>query len=481
MRRTRFFAALITTIVLVPTRPAWAQPERYELGRRVRAFEAAWDRQTDAAARERATAPLKQAVSLFFGFRLADAGRAVTDARFALRSADAPTAAETWAASLELRPETRLADANQTKLTARLQPFYKVDGPAPEGARLIVRVGAGPAAKTAADTAIAAETWPQEVSLDLTGIGEGDHTVHAEVQVAGRALADLDIGLSLVTNLGPRRDALRQAIAGWPNEPTTDRETAKALLALVDRFAEGGTLETDYPLARLLAEAEAVAATLAQGRTHYDRTRTGQHWLTLALPGGGKGVVRVQVPERASQGAKMPLVLALHGAGGSENMFFDAYGNGAITRFCRERDWVLAAPRGNGMGAAQTEELVEELAKVYPIDQSKVMVVGHSMGAMQAVGLASRSPEKYAAVAALGGGGMVRPNPGLAALPFYVAVGTEDFALSGARGLNNALKRADVRTLSYREYEAVEHLAIVQAALPEVFAFFDKVVGRGAR
>jgi pimeloyl-ACP methyl ester carboxylesterase len=278
-----------------------------------------------------------------------------------------------------------------------------------------------------------------------------------------------------------RREALRQTMTNWPEGPTTDRETARALLTLLDKFAEGATLETDYPLSVLLKEAEAITAAQGAGQTYFDRSRTGQHWLTVALPGGGKAVARVQVPEEAVKGTKMPLVLALHGAGGSENLFFDAYGVGAIKRYCAERGWMLVAPRSNGMGGGQTEQLVDELARVYPIDRKKVLVVGHSMGAMQAVGMASRSPERYAAVAALGGGGMVQATPALSAVPFYVGVGTDDFALAGARGLHEALKRADVRSVSYHEFEAVEHLAIVQAALPEVFAFFDKVLGRPSR
>ena len=43
-------------IVVVSAPPLSAQPERYELGQRLRAFENAWERQTDAEARKRVLA-----------------------------------------------------------------------------------------------------------------------------------------------------------------------------------------------------------------------------------------------------------------------------------------------------------------------------------------------------------------------------------------------------------------------------------------
>ena len=70
--------------------------------------------------------------------------------------------------------------------------------------------------------------------------------------------------------------------------------------------------------------------------------------LRNALPGDevAADVVRVQVPRDMKKGQSVPLVLALHGAGGSENMFFDGYGDGKVARLCAERGWLLAAPTG---------------------------------------------------------------------------------------------------------------------------------------
>jgi hypothetical protein len=89
-----------------------------------------------------------------------------------------------------------------------------------------------------------------------------------------------------------------------------------------------------------------------------------------------------------------------------------------------------------------------------------------------------RNPERFVAAAALGGGNAIRANARLKELAFFVGVGTRDFALGGARALQTSLRRLEPRLLEIREYEDVEHLAIVQRALPDVFAFFEQALKR---
>src|SRR5262249_26984698 len=144
-------------------------------------------------------------------------------------------------------------------------------------------------------------------------------------------------------------------------------------------------------------EAEAIAA----GK--WDMKKPGQYW--LALPGVEGSPVRIFVPEEAKKGKPLPAVVALHGAGGSEKMFFGAYGNGLVVELTRNRGWFVVATRSPFFGSPDVPAVLDALAKHYPIDTKKAFLVGHSMGAAQAVSLAGRKPERFAAVAALGGGG----------------------------------------------------------------------------
>src|SRR5262249_14666700 len=147
------------------------------------------------------------------------------------------------------------------------------------------------------------------------------------------------------------------------------------------------------------------------------------------------------------QGKPLPLVIALHGAGSSENLFFDGYGRGGIVRLCAERGWLLLAPRTEGLAFNfPAAALVDEVNRLYPVDRKQVFVVGHSMGAMQAVRAAQDVPNLFAGVAALGGGGAVKMSPALKAVPFFIGVGTRDFLLPSAHALRESLTKAEART-----------------------------------
>ena len=107
-----------------------------------------------------------------------------------------------------------------------------------------------------------------------------------------------------------------------------------------------------------------------------------------------------------------------------------------------------------------------------------MFVVGHSMGAMQTSAAALMKPELYAAVAALGGGGTAKASDALKKLPYFVAAGSRDFALSGSKQFVKKLQEAGVEQVVFREYPDVEHLLIVQESLGDVFKFFDDAAAK---
>src|SRR5688500_18770858 len=77
---------------------------RYDLGQRLVQLERAWDAHPDQAARKRALPMLKLAVPQFLAGKSVEAAMTLDRARFLLRSADEPTAAERWAESLIVHP-----------------------------------------------------------------------------------------------------------------------------------------------------------------------------------------------------------------------------------------------------------------------------------------------------------------------------------------------------------------------------------------
>ncbi len=470
--RPRRFWLPVAAALLVASAAEAAEPafNRYDLGQRLVLLERAWADQHDPAARGRAIPILKAAMPQLLAGKFVEAAASLDRARLLLRSAE-PAPADRWAAALLVHPATRLLDPAAGPLAVHVLTAYPAGSP-PAGAvlRLAIVAAGGAAPLAAAEVPLAA--LPADAVLPTDKLPEGDHTLRAEVVVGGKVLATFVAGVSAVPRLAERVGRVRAAAASASGQ-SLDAATLRSHADLLTSLARRGMPETNYPAARLLAEGEALAAGTGP---FYGRQRAGQFWLTVPTA-SGTTPVRLFVPEQARAGKPLPLVVALHGAGGSENLFFDAYGSGLIARLAAERGWLVVAPRAGWLfdAAPPAAATVDELAKVYPVDTKRVYVVGHSMGAMQSVALAQATPGRFAAIAPLGGGGTVTTPAAFRDLPVFVGCGTEDFLLASARALADELRKGGATKVTVKEYAGVEHILVVQEALPDVFKFFEKV------
>lgn len=492
---TRIPVAALAVLPLLLS-PVGAQVERYELGLRLRDFERALAATTDAARRAAALRELDAAVQAFFRLDTRTVALAVDRADLALRAAE-PTPVERLARAAQVQFAARLCDpASETlgftvsgafPVTATLTPGQRDgfllqvrlpdlgDDPIVELPLAVAAMSDRSANRTKDDEADAPPTLQLSATgnLPLQQVPPGDHEVAWTVSCGGKALGTRRQTLSVAADLTRRLAALPDDdgdAAPRSIERLSLRSLRRTLLGMTKPRPE----ETQLPGARLLQEAEAVAATIASGDPWYGTQRTGQFWLSVPV-GNSTASVRLFVPAGIDAAKPRPLVVALHGAGGSENLFFDGYGDGEIVRQCQQRGFLLVAPRSAALGGGNTVGLIDALAARWPVDRERVLLVGHSMGAAQAVGTAVQSPRRFAAVAALGGGGSARKADGLDSLPFFVGIGSRDFARSGALSLHQNLVRLSVPA-KLVEYPDVEHLAIVQLALPDVFLFFDDVL-----
>ncbi len=138
------------------------------------------------------------------------------------------------------------------------------------------------------------------------------------------------------------------------------------------------------------------------------------------FPGDSRRTLRVRddviIPMRivappALVASKRPVgvLLALHGAGGDENMFVDAYGQGIAARLAAEQGLVLVSPTTTPFvqSAEPLDSLLALLRREFRVDSSRVFVMGHSMGAGAAASLARARPAQIAAVVCLAGGAPV--------------------------------------------------------------------------
>lgn len=458
---------------------ATAQETRFELGQRLRLLERTLASNSSLEARKRALDPLLKATPTFFQGQLATAAGLLDQARLLLRSDQPIPEASLWAESLVVRPSRRFLDLSTRELPLRVESFYKVAAQQPD--RVQVRFSLLNAAqKSITHKTFDLKKLPLSLALPLDRTPEGDYQLRSEVLIDGKLHASGEQTISLASDLSRRLTRLNKSVEEFADKPPSiEKATFARLLQILGDLDAARTAETNYPATRLLRESESVCDAIRNDKSYYTSSRTGQFWLSLPTA-TSSDPVRLQIPTTPQKGKTIPLVVALHGAGGSENMFFDGYGDGLIAKLCEKKGWMLVTTRSPLFafgGGPDLVRIVDSLAKRYPIDTKKVFLVGHSMGAAQAVAAAGRNPDRFLAVAALGGGGGFKASPEVKRVRFFVGCGERDFALNGARNLHRMLVKAGVTHAVFQVLPQVEHLIVVQLALPDVFRFFEESCG----
>lgn len=475
MSRHSFAAGVLVMLAVAAwaATPVPAQEVRAELGRRLARFERAWE-EADPPTRALAVPPMEDAVRCFFSLQLGTAAKQLDEAWYAVRAAGPAEEAERCVIARAVEVTPRLAAPEATELRVGLPALYGAP-PRPVGARIDLSLTDEAGGVIARDTRL----WSSdELSWDTGLLPEGDLTVAVACTIGERRVECAARVLSRVARLDERLAASRRAAEAWPDDADpTVRATVAATADLLQGLAEGRQQETDYPAARLLRFAEAlVAGKGAADGTIAAAARDHDLWLTLATA-AGQVPVRLRAPATAP--GALPVLFLLHGAGGSENMFFETCGAGRAARLGLERGWLVVAPRQGIFGLGlDVDGLLEALAVHFPVDRSRVFLVGHSMGAVQTSRQVAKHPGLIAAAVGLGGGGTVSKDEAARRVPWFIAAGAHDFGKRGAEALAKQLAAAG-STVTYREIPDVEHMVIVQAALDEVFSFLDGVAGRG--
>ncbi len=462
-------SCVAATLALIAA-PLSAQADRYELGKRFIALEKIAATKSDPAERASIAPEIDRALQSFFSMNMRTACRAIDAARLKLEHGESVPADIRWATSLSVSSEAALVDADAESIEFTVDSLYDAEVSVPEG--VIVRIRCG-------EHRFEAEVESLPLALTLKTPPPGDHKVHWEIVQGERVLTQRVRTQSVAENLRARIDAVRtKANALEPvGEPDirTEIASARALANRCRALTRPRAPETDFPAARLLTDAEALVEAAGRGRRYFDQRRPGEHWVRF-LAGDRKVSCRVLVPKLDHESEAPPLVIAMHGAGGSENLFFDGE-SGLTPELCAKRGWLLVATRSTPVRPPPLDALLDELGTRYRFDPRRVFVVGHSMGAMQAVGEASRRPSRFSAIAALGGGGRIRRSQGFEKLALFVGVGDRDFLAGGARQLRRAATDAGA-DVTWREYQDVGHVLILQDALRDVFAFFDRRADR---
>jgi predicted esterase len=331
---------------------------------------------------------------------------------------------------------------------------------------------------------------PFGMDLDVAGMPDDTYVLEAEVADGGTALGTSTLSVVLHKGLDARLRALESAAAALPVAVRADVTYPADFIRKVNRGRVG--LAT-FVVANELAAAERVAAAAKSGKDPF-AGRTGDFERHYLLEGANEVMpYRVYVPAAYRAATPTPLVIALHGLGGTEDSFFDQYSK-LPPQLAEKHGFLLAAPLGfrvDGfygspiMGAGDvasrrraeySEKDVLEVLKLmraqYNVDPARIYLIGHSMGAIGTWALATKYPETWAALAPFAGIGSPLAAERIKTIPQFVVHGDADATVNvnGSRAMVAALNKVGA-PVTYVEVPGGGHTDVVVPHLPKAFEF----------
>ena len=334
---------------------------------------------------------------------------------------------------------------------------------------------------------------PFPFELDLHDVADGGYVLMAEVTDQSTPLGAAALPIAL-------RKGLDEIVSRLEADAARAPESLRAeILFPVDRMrnVNRGRLELrTFDPEKDLAAAEATAAAAKSGKDPF-AGRTGDIKRHYRLDAANEIIpYRIYVPTAYTGAKAFPLIVALHGLGGTEDSFFDGY-NKALPPLAEQHGYIVAAPLGYrvdgsygwGLGTPpadpntrRTQELSEQdvmhvlqrVRQTYKIDESRIYLMGHSMGAIGTWKIAPKYPDIWAAIAPISGNGAPATLERIRAVPEIIVHGDADptVAVSGSRTMVAKLKELGAE-LKYIEVPGGLHSDVVAPNMPAIVEFFD--------
>lgn len=271
--------------------------------------------------------------------------------------------------------------------------------------------------------------------------------------------------------------AMPPELAGDPAAGSDSRPVAiwSARRDLLTKSAAAGSIESIVAEPRaLVGELSAEASRILKRENPYTNRR-GDIWRPYFIS-DQPAPMRLFCPEHREPPAEgWPLVIALHGAGGNEHMFMAGYGAGRIKQLAERHGFIVASPLNSPLAAQPMvfDGLIDSIAADYPIDRSRVYLIGHSMGAGVALAWSKLRADKVAASALIAGVGRFGAKD---RLPPTLLIAPELDGLIPARSIIASAEQAKGFGLPVecREIKDYGHTLVVGHVLPEVVEWLLK-------
>jgi predicted esterase len=331
---------------------------------------------------------------------------------------------------------------------------------------------------------------PFAMELDLGAVEDGAMVLQAEVFDGTSSMGATSLGVFVSKGLDSKLKSLQASAASATPQVRDDLLFPGDFINNVNR----GRIELqDFNVAAEIAKAEAILADSKGGKDPF-KGRTGDFERHYLLQGANEIMpYRVYVPKAYAPAKATPLVIALHGLGGNEDGFFDNYDQ-LPPQLSEKHGFLLASPLGfrrDGfygstiMGAADAAsrrraeysekdvlEVLRLMKAAYNVDDSRIYLIGHSMGAIGTWALGAKYPQTWAALVAFAGVGAPALADGMKAIPQFIVHGDADNTVnvSGSRNMVAALKKLNAN-VTYIEVPGGSHTDVVVPNLPQAFEF----------
>jgi predicted esterase len=332
---------------------------------------------------------------------------------------------------------------------------------------------------------------PYAMELNLNGVEDGTMIIQAEVFDGTTSLGSTSLGVFVNKGLDAKLKGLESSASTVPVAVKDDVLFPGDYIKNVNR----GRIELqDFNVAAEIAKAEAIVAEAKGGKDPF-KGRTGDFERHYLLQGANEIMpYRVYVPKAYSASKATPLVIALHGLGGNEDGFFDNYEK-LPPQLAEQHGFLLASPLGfrrdgfYGSGIMGTSdvaarrrgeysekdvlEVLRLMKAAYNVDDSRIYLMGHSMGAIGTWAMGSKFPQTWAALVTFAGTGRAEElAPGMKAIPQFVVHGDADNTVNvaGSRNMVAELKKLNTN-VTYIEVPGGSHTDVVVPNLPKAFEF----------
>ena len=421
--------------------------------------------------------------------------------------------AQEAAASFDFKTDRRIAAPGDI-LHARLDPLYTLGRSLQRP--LTIEIGllpGGAVRKLTVESLV-----PAEVTLPTAGLAAGDYEVSYRLSDGAQTLVEVRRALLIDGTVRARVATLRQqwktlsAAAGKSATVQAALDSVEYILDTVERaqsqyvgsfhqslhpFAEQLRPKDPPPdsgpvfdLTRDLALTQQFLEVLKTGRDPLARAEGDSRMAFRSSADRSLQPYRLFLPAMGTGDRKWPLVIALHGASGDENSYFDSYhapgGNESLLKkLAAERGYIVVCPGGRGAfhfyegpSAAEVTDLLDTVLAVLPVDRDAVFLMGHDMGALGALHAGTQHPERFAAIAAVAGVAPAeRMNLELAVkMRLHLYQGAADLVMLPSIGRNfAAFAKYRFKDFVYIEHKDDDHASIVITTMPEIFDWFDSL------